>query len=213
MKNQTMAKLLVVSLSACISTTVLANGLLGKHHLGASVVSQNWGDSAMDSLLGRSTGAELVGNYNLAENWDLTASWTGLWDSYDTVITTNAVEANAQVHEAKAGLNYLFQNSSPFTPYFGGQVGAFIYDDGFSTESDPIFNAALGAEWDMCEDAFINLAVYYDYIDNSSPDNDDYGAILKAGVQVIEQLMLVGSLSYSPEEYNSTAAIGLVVHQ
>lgn len=212
MKNQTLTKLLVVSLSVCISATALANGLVGKHYLGASVISQNWGDPAMDSLLGRSTGGQLDANYNLADNWDLTGMYRGLWDSYD-MTTTNTVKVDAEVHMAMGGLNYLIPNSSPVTPYFGGQIGAVIYKDDIAHQSDTAFSTELGAEWDICKDAFLNLAVYYLYVDNDSPDNDDYGAALQTGVQVIENLMLVGSLSYSPENYDSTASIGLVIHQ
>lgn len=214
MKNQTFVKLLIVGLSVCLSTTAFANGLLGKHYLGAAVTSYKWGDSAVDSELGRSTGGTLVGNYNLADNWDFNASYSGVWDSL------SSTNADFSAHTVLAGLNYLVPSDLPITPYFGGAVGFtrtdVDYDGGGSdTESDTAYAAHLGAEWDMCKDAFLTVAANYAYVDNSSANNNngDYGVSAMVGVQVIEHLMLVGGASYTIEDEDSTAYVGLVLHQ
>ena len=213
MKIQTLVKLFIVGMCVCISTAASANGLLGKHYLGAAVTSYNWGDSAIDNELGRSTGGTIFGNYNLSEHWDIIASYGGVWDSL------SSTNADFEAHTVLAGLNYLFPSDLPLTPYIGGAVG-FVSSQvdyaggGSDSESDTAYAVQIGVEWDICKDAFLNLAAQYDYIDNNLSGNDgDYSVSAMTGVQVIDNLMLVGGLSYSPEEYDATAMIGLVVHQ
>jgi len=213
MKNKTLVKLFAAGLCVCISTVASANGLLGKHYLGAAATSYNWGDSAVDNELGRTTGASLFGNYNLAENWDFNATYNGAWDSL------SSTNADFEAHAALAGLNYLFASDFPLTPYIGGAIGVAStkvdYDSGGSdSESDTAYAAKIGVEWDICKDAFLDIAANYAYVDNNTANNDGaYSVSAVLGVQVIDNLMLVGGLSYAPEEYDSTASIGLVLHQ
>ncbi len=212
MKKRTLVTLGVAGLTACISMAASANGLLGKNYLGAGFSSYNWGDSAADSLLGRSNGGTLVGNYNLAENWDFNASYTGLSDSYDTMVSTNSVNVDFEAHQFLAGLNYLFPNDSTITPYLGGAAGVHSIKDGSSSESDTAYAAQAGAEWDMCEEAFLNLGINYLYVDdNMSNNHGDYGISALTGIKVIDHLFLIGQATYTFEDENSSILVGLVI--
>jgi hypothetical protein len=212
MKKQTLIALILTGTMVCISMTASADGLLGKHYLGAGFSSYNWGDSETDDALGRSNGGSVVGNFNLDENWDFNASYTGLSDSYTTGIATNSMNVDLEVHAFLAGLNYLFASDFPVTPYLGGAAGVVTVKDGSSTESDTAYAAKIGFEWDMCEAAFLNLAATFAYVDNNQPGNDgDYGISAVTGIKVIDHLMLVGGGSYIFEEENSTLTVGLVI--
>jgi len=210
MKKRTLVTLGVAGLTACISMTASANGLLGKHYLSGAFSSHNWSDSSQDNLLGRSNGGSVVGNYNLDKNWDLNVSYNGLWDSYS--VTTNKFDV--EQHNVMGGLNYLFASDSCVTPYIGGAAGVQSSKDGSSTESDTAFGAKIGAEWDVCEDAFLDLAATFSYVDdNVAGNNGDYGIRVITGVQVIDHLILVGSAAYTFEEEASTVTIGLAIVQ
>jgi opacity protein-like surface antigen len=176
--------------------------------VGAAATSINWGDSAIDNELGRTTGGTIFGNYNLAENWDFTASYAGAWDSL------SSTNADFEAHTVLLGLNYLLASDFPVTPYVGGAMGVASTKIDSDSESDTAYTAGIGVEWDICKDAFLDVAVDYVYIDNNLSNYDGaYVVSAMLGVQVIESLMLVGGLSYAPEEYDSTAMIGLVLHQ
>ncbi len=217
MNKRTLVALSVAGLTACIASTASASGLVGGHYLSAGLTSQNWGDSysAVEDDIGRSYGTTIVANYNLAENWDFNASYTGIWDSYTTMISTNVVNADVDQQTVLAGFNYLFPNSSSVTPYIGGGAGVIrtTIDTGASdTESDAAFAGKLGAEWDVCEEAFLDLGITYTYLDSNLLENNDfYGISLSTGIKIIDHLLLVGNASYSIDEDAASFTVGLAI--
>ena len=196
----------------CLLTVVQSYGLelKGSNYIGASFDSYHWGDSFLDDALGRTYGASLVGNYNATSNLDLSANYSGAWDSI------NGTDINVSIHTFALGLNYLIMPEENFTPYFGGAVGFANYGEELGgdrvSETDVAFTAQLGGEWGMTEATLLDVSAFYGYVDTEIPNNHgEYGVDLSFGITPIDNLVLLVSGKYIFEEETAVFSLGAII--
>ena len=182
--------------------------LRGSNYLGATMNIYNWSDPAVSEIFGRSYGASLFGNYDLAEHWDINAVYSGAWDSEGPL--------DLDAHAGSVGLDYLFMPDSSVTPYIGGAAGVTYTRIGAGgvtdSSTDPAFGAQLGAEWEISKALVIDASMIYAYVDTGESNNSgDYSINVSGGIELIEHLIVAAGGSYFIEEEAALISLGVIL--
>ncbi len=207
--KKVLVKAWTVGFTLCIAASVSAVQLRGNDYLGGGLDVYDWDN---DQGFGRTYGGSAFINRSLEEDWDGYISYAGFSDK----AKGGTVELDR--HTILVGLNYLILPErlvlmdQPFTPYVGGSAGIVTSKNNNNTETDATFGATLGAEWAMCNDAFLDINLFYSFVDDGSDSNDgDSGIEFSTGVEIMEQLIGTVGVSLTFDEGDTLFHIGAII--
>ncbi|MBT8041912.1 MAG: outer membrane beta-barrel protein [Kiritimatiellales bacterium] len=206
-----LVKAWMIGFALCIAASASAVQLRGNDYMAGGLDVYDWQNPSMDVGYGRSYGASVLLNQNLEENWDGYISYAGFSDKAQS----GTIELER--HTILVGLNYLILPErlvlldQPFTPYFGGSAGIVASEENGNSMSDAAFGLMLGAEWAMCSDAFLDINLFYSFVDDGISENDDAGIRFSTGVQIIEKLIGTVGASYKFDAQDAVITVGATI--